>query len=204
MTAYILSALIGYAFGSFPSAYVLVKWKYRIDIRRAGSGNVGTMNVFDVTGSRTLGVAVLTIDMLKGTLPVLIVLTAISEQFELLAIAGLCAIIGHSFPVWLGFKGGRGLATTAGVMLVIGWMFIVIWIALWSIAYFPTKSIHAANIIASVCSPAVTAVMPSMMAQTLPDFTSTTNLMFFGIAFCTIVLITHRETLTAFFKNHQH
>jgi len=203
LTEYFLSALIGYAFGSFPTAYLLVKWKRNLDIRQVGSGNVGTMNVFDVTGSAALGVVVLIIDILKGMLPVLLVLTVFTKRFELLATAGLSAIIGHGFPVWLGLKGGRGLATTAGVMFVIGWVFIVIWIILWAGSYLPTKNIHAANILASIVTPALIAVLPaSMLEHTLPHYTSATNLLFFGIAFCAIILMTHRESILLFMKKH--
>lgn len=205
MTEYILSALIGYAFGSFPTAYLLVKWKRNIDIRQVGSGSVGTMNVFDVTGSPALGVAVLVIDIVKGVLPVLLVLTTLGNRFEILATAGLCAIVGHGFPVWLGLKGGRGLATTAGVMFVIGWVFVLIWIILWAGSYLPTKSIHAANILASIFTPVLIAILPaSMLEQTLPYYTSATNLLLVGIAFCVIILTTHREPILLFMKKHHH
>lgn len=204
LAAYIISAFIGYLFGSFPTAYLFVKWKSKIDIRQAGSGNVGTMNVLEVTGSRALGVTVLVIDMVKGTLPVLIVLMMIGNEFGMLATAGLSAIIGHSFSVWLGLRGGRGLATATGVMLVIGWAFIVIWIALWAGSYFPTRSIHAANILASVFSPFVIAIMPStILVETLPYYTSPTDLLHFAIVFCIITLITHRESIFLFIKRNQ-
>jgi glycerol-3-phosphate acyltransferase PlsY len=201
LTAYIFSTLIGYAFGSFPTAYLLVKWKYNIDIRQAGSGNVGTMNVFEVTGSRMVGVTVLVLDMVKGTVPVLVVLKMVGNDFWLVAVAGLSAIIGHSFSAWLGFRGGRGLATTAGVMLVIGWVFVVIWIILWAGSYVPTKSIHGANILASVFSPLLIAAIPSaMLTETLPYYTSPTNLLLFGIVFCAVILVTHRKSILALFK----
>jgi len=200
LTAYILSACIGYVFGSIPTAYLLVQWKSKIDIRQAGSGNVGTMNVFEVTGSRRLGMGVLLLDMAKGTIPVLMVLRIVGNEFALLATAGLCAIVGHSFSVWLGFKGGRGLATTAGAMFVLGWIFIIIWLVLWAGAYIPTRSIHAGNILASVLSPFVIALVPSMLAKTLPYYTSPTDLLLFSVAFCILVLVTHRESILTFFQ----
>ena len=203
MLTYIVSAIVGYAFGSVPTAYLLVKWKTRVDIRRAGSGNVGTMNTFDVTGSKALSVGVLVIDMVKGALAVLIVMWLMRNDFEMLALAGLSAIAGHSFPVWLRFQGGRGLATTAGVMLVVGWIFIIIWIALWTGAYLSTRSVHAGNIIASLSSPLVVAIAPQeLLAQTLPPYTSPTNLLFFSIVFCVIMLATHRQPLLSFLKRN--
>lgn len=201
MTAYILSALIGYICGSLPTAYLFVKWKTTIDIRRAGSGNVGTMNVFEVTGSKVLGVAVLVVDMVKGIVPVLAVFMAFGSTFDVLATAGLSAIIGHSFPVWIGFRGGRGLATTAGVMLVIGWVFIVIWVVVWAAVFAPTRSIHAGNILASIGSPVVVGLLPqSILAATLPYYTNPSNLLYFSIAFSVIIMITHRQFITTFFQ----
>jgi len=201
---YFFSALIGYVVGSLPVAYLLVKWKSRIDIRQAGSGNVGTMNAFDVTGSRMLAVGVLVADLLKGAAAVFIVKGIWGNEFGVLATSGLSTILGHSFPVWLNFHGGRGLATTVGVMLVLGWIFIVIWIVLWTGVYLSTKSIHAGNILASVCSPLVVAIVPSrFLAQALPAFTRPVDLLYFSIVFCLITLATHRKPLLAFFQQHQ-
>lgn len=204
MTSYIISALIGYLVGSFPTAYLLVKWKTKVDIRQAGSGNVGTLNTMEVTSSKSLGVAVLMIDMVKGALPVLLVMNLGGMQFWILGVAGLSAIIGHSFPLWLKFKGGRGLATTAGVMLVLGWVFIVIWLVLWTLAYLSTRNIHWGNILASMLSPILVAVMPkSILLNTLPSYTSTNDLLYFGIAFCALILITHREYLIALIRKQE-
>lgn len=201
MIPYIISALIGYVSGSFPSAYLLVKWKTNVDIRQSGSGSVGTLNAMEVAGSSTLGTGVLVLDMVKGALPVVFALNFLGDEFEILAAAGLSAIIGHSFPVWLKFKGGRGLATTAGVMLVLGWVFIVIWLALWGLAYAPTRSVHAGNIFALLFAPLMVAVAPkSLLLQTLPHYTSVENLLFFSIAFCVVLLFTHREVLRSFVK----
>jgi glycerol-3-phosphate acyltransferase PlsY len=203
VTEYILSAFIGYLFGSFPTAYLLVKWRRKTDIRQAGSGNVGTMNVLETTGSTALGVSVLVIDMAKGAIPVILVLNFIDVRFESLAAAGLGAIVGHSFSAWLGFKGGRGLATTAGALLVIGWIFIIMWIALWVVVYLPTKNIHAGNILASILSPPVVAVVPrEALTAVLPQHTAQMDLVVFGILLCTLIIVTHRDQITTFFQRH--
>lgn len=191
--------------GSFPVAYLLVKWKSRVDIRLAGSGNVGTVNAFEVTGSKSLSIGILVADIIKGTAAVVLAKWMLGNEFNILATAGLSAILGHSFPVWLRFQGGRGLATTVGVMLVLGWIFIVIWIIVWAGAYRSTKSIHAGNILASACSPVIVALVPSeFLAQALPHYTSPTNLLYFSMAFCAITIATHRQPLMAFIRrNHR-
>ena len=187
--------------GSFPTAFLLVKWKAEIDIRQAGSGNVGTLNTMEVTGSKGLGIAVLIIDMLKGVLSVVLAMSLFGHAFWIPGAAGLSAIAGHSFPVWLKFKGGRGLATAAGVFLVLGWVFVVIWLVLWGVTYLLFRSIHAGNVLASLLGPFLLAGLPSpVLSQTLPGFTSVTNLFHCGIAFSFITLVAHRDVITELIK----
>jgi len=112
----ILWMIVSYFIGSFPTAYVVSRITRGIDIRSAGSGNVGAANVHRVIG-RGWGVFVAVVDMLKGSLAILI--TGIASTVTapwLLSLAGLAAVLGHNYPVWLKFKGGKGVATTYGVV----------------------------------------------------------------------------------------
>jgi len=112
----ILWMIVSYFIGSFPTAYVVSRLTRGIDIRSAGSGNVGAANVHRVIG-RGWGVFVAVVDMLKGSLAILI--TGIASTVTapwLLSLAGLAAVLGHNYPVWLKFKGGKGVATTYGVV----------------------------------------------------------------------------------------
>jgi acyl phosphate:glycerol-3-phosphate acyltransferase len=145
----ILAAATGYVLGSIPSAFFLVKWKSNVDIRKAGSGNVGTLNSYEVTESKAVGVLVLVADLLKGVLAVFAAKNLIGEDFSMLAFSGVGAVVGHNFPVWLGFNGGRGLATGAGVMLVLGWPFVLIWCAMWYIGRSLTRDVNVGNAIAT-------------------------------------------------------
>ena len=163
MLRYFGSLLLGYVIGSFPTAYVLVRWQARRDIRASGSGNVGAMNAYGVTGSKPLGIAVLAVDALKGILAVLLSTSAVSGEFWSAAIGGLGAVLGHNYPPWLRFRGGRGLATGAGVMLLLGWGMVAVWCVLWGITYAGWKKIHIANVCASIASPLVLPVMPPGM-----------------------------------------
>ncbi len=118
----------GYLLGSIPSAYVLVKAKNGIDIRRFGSGNPGTTNTMRAAGPVT-GILVFLCDSLKGAIPTLIALHTVGPL--LACCAAMAAFIGHLFPVWLNFKGGKGTATAMGIAIV-----LVPWLALISLGFW--------------------------------------------------------------------
>jgi glycerol-3-phosphate acyltransferase PlsY len=145
----ILAAALGYLVGSIPFAYILVFWKMDLDIRREGSGNVGTLNSFIVSRSRLLALGVLILDLCKGLAAVLAARALITADFPHGAAAGLSAVLGHAYPLWLGFKGGRGLATAAGAFLVLNWLVVPVWLALWGISFLLVRAVNPANAIAS-------------------------------------------------------
>lgn len=116
MISYILFALLGYLLGSIPFGLVLTKAAGLGDIRSIGSGNIGATNVLR-TGNKKLAAATLVLDGAKGAVAVLIARALADNDAALLA--GLFSIIGHIFPVWLKFKGGKGVATTLGMLLAL-------------------------------------------------------------------------------------
>jgi len=113
----IFIALFGYLLGSVPTGLLLTKLFSKIDPRKMGSKNIGATNIFRTAG-KGLGTLTLVGDLLKGTVPVFIAIQW-GESDLWIAIAGLTAILGHIFPIFLGFKGGKGVATALGVYLVI-------------------------------------------------------------------------------------
>jgi glycerol-3-phosphate acyltransferase PlsY len=148
----VLSGILGYLIGSIPTAFLLVRWKSNVDIRNAGSGNVGALNSLQVTKSKFVGGGVLLLDMLKGIVVVVMASIVLGDQFSIQATAGVTAVVGHNFPVWLKFKGGRGLATAAGVMLVLAWVVVLIWVVFWVVGLVLTKHVNAGNTIASAAT----------------------------------------------------
>jgi glycerol-3-phosphate acyltransferase PlsY len=112
--ALLLGLVLGYLIGSVPFGLVLTRWAGLGDIRRIGSGNIGATNVLR-TGRKGLALATLLFDLLKGAIPTFVAYRLLGPEGAVLAGAG--AILGHCFPVWLGFKGGKGVATAAGVIL---------------------------------------------------------------------------------------
>ena len=147
MTIFLL-ILAAYLIGAIPTGIILTKLTGKQDIRQAGSGNIGATNVYRVAG-RTLGVLTLVGDCLKGVLPVL----AAVQIFELagapLALVALAAFVGHCYPVYLGFKGGKGVATALGIFLVLSppailCSLMVFGLVLWKWRYISLASISAA------------------------------------------------------------
>ena len=149
---YLISSLIGYLLGSFPSAYLLVKKASGIDVTKEGSGNVGAFNSLTITKSKLVGISVFLLDFIKGAASVLITLLIFPNVFIYPALALLFAVFSHCFNPWLRFKGGRGLATAAGGAVIIFPFLLVVWCILWVIFYVMRKDIILANFTATIFS----------------------------------------------------
>lgn len=115
---YVSCALVGYFIGSFPSGVVLTRKKYGIDVREMGSGNIGATNVTRVFGWYA-GILVLVIDFLKGFLPLIVLRHYYDDYPWLLTITAMSLVLGHCFSVYLGFRGGKGVATGLGGLLIV-------------------------------------------------------------------------------------
>ncbi len=143
----ILGSLVGYCCGSIPSAYLLTRWKAGLDLRREGSRNIGARNAFEVTGNRSIGRWVLAADILKALLPVLVFeLLGLSQPLLVLLPA---LVLGHCYPVWLLFHGGRGLATSAGALLLVNPAAVIAWLVLYAIFQRIREDVHFSSVMAS-------------------------------------------------------
>jgi glycerol-3-phosphate acyltransferase PlsY len=149
--AWLLAALIlGYLLGSIPFGLILTRLAGTPDLRSIGSGNIGATNVLR-TGRKGLAAATLICDALKGTLAVLI-----SGYFggpDAAMLAALGAFLGHLFPVWLGFKGGKGVAVYIGVLIGLFWPAAVLFCALWIVIAVITRYSSLSALIASLVTP---------------------------------------------------
>ncbi|ATU91960.1 glycerol-3-phosphate 1-O-acyltransferase PlsY [Phyllobacterium zundukense] len=146
----LLFALVfGYLLGSFPFGLILTRMAGLGDVRSIGSGNIGATNVLR-TGNKKLAAATLLLDMLKGTAAVLI---AGIVSPEAAIVAGFGAFLGHIFPVWLKFKGGKGVATYLGVLLGLFWQGALIFAAVWLIIAYTTRYSSLAALVAAVIVP---------------------------------------------------
>jgi acyl phosphate:glycerol-3-phosphate acyltransferase len=149
LSAILASALIAYLCGSIPFGLILTKAKGHGDIRNLGSGNIGATNVLR-TGNKKLAAATLLCDALKGLLPVLI-----AQHFgpTEAAAAMIAAPLGHMFPVWLNFKGGKGVATTCGALIAYAWPAALAALATWLIVAILFRYSSLAALIATAMAP---------------------------------------------------
>jgi len=150
--------VIGYAVGSLPIGFLVAQAASGIDLRRVGSGNVGAANVYRV-GGRRLGIAVMLADATKGAVAVLLAGSGAAA-----VAAGVAAVVGHIYPVWLGFKGGKGVATASGVFGVLAPWPTAIAAAAFGVVVARTRFVSLGSIVATVLLPVIEWSMPGLRA----------------------------------------
>ncbi len=206
MKEYIVSFLLGCFAGSLPTAYLLVKRIAHLDVRRSGSGNVGARNSYDLTGSVAVGAAVLASDVIKGVVAVWLSSMISGGAYRAMGLAGIGAVLGHNYSPWIGFRGGRGIATTMGVMLMLGWIFVPLWCMVWMIVYYVrSRNIHLGNIVACAASPWLLLFMPEQVRA--PFFSASppaAEQTVLSLALCALIIVRHREPLHALMHPHHH
>ena len=192
---YLLSAVIGYLLGSIPTAFLVLKAK-GIDIREAGTGNVGAMNSYEVTNSKYVGIFVFMGDAIKGLVSVYIPLLLFPYGFEYAAFALLFAVLAHCFNPWLGFKGGRGLAAALGGTLLIAPFLAAFWIAGWVLTFLVKRDILLGNIVANALTLIIPFCIPTIVYRyAFPRPDSVSSLMFFTAGLMIIIVIKHFEPM---------
>lgn len=149
----LIAAVSSYLVGSFPTAYVIGKWFRHIDLSRNGTGNIGAMNAYAVTGSKIIGISVVMIDLAKG-----FSMTVLFDRYFGLVLgltAALFVVIGHNYSVFMRFKGGRGLASSAGALLVVQ----PIAVGVYLVTYFALRGVglklYLSSVVGIVLSAAV-------------------------------------------------
>ncbi len=193
---YLLSSIFGYILGSFPTAFILLKKVKKLDITTQGTGNVGAMNMYDVTQSKTLGILVLLIDALKGLFSVYLTLLFFPVHFIYPALALFFAVFSHCFNPWLKLKGGRGLATAAGGTLMLFPVMPGLWLAIWFISYFLKKDIIFSNVLSSVMSLLIIlSASNTLYKYSYPQADTIPTLILFTVGVLSIILIKHIEPL---------
>lgn len=151
MSIYLLYAIVlGYLFGSVPFGLLLTRAAGLGDIRTIGSGNIGATNVLR-TGNKSVAAATLVLDAAKAAVPILLARQLWGEDAAMVAAIG--AILGHCFPVWLGFKGGKGVAVMIGSLLALSWPVGLIFCAVWLVIAFAQKMSSLAALTAAATAP---------------------------------------------------
>ena len=199
----ILGIIISYIIGSFPTAYIFGRVFKGIDIRQFGSGNVGATNALRVLGKKTGGM-VLFLDMLKGAACVILVAETLSgkivglDLLTLRLIFGTSSICGHNWTIFLRFKGGKGVATTFGVLLALAikvsalrYIFIIL-VLTWFLVFLLSRIISLASIITAIILP----VCMIIFRQPLILFT-------FGILISFFIILRHKSNLQRLFQGKE-
>lgn len=154
-TSYIIVAITGYLLGSIPFGYLLVRIFLGEDIRRTGSGNIGATNVAR-TGAKGLGIATLALDALKGLLAVWIAARFApsgTPALPYMSVAALAAVVGHMFPVWLKFRGGKGVATALGVFVLLFPKALLVSLAIFILTVAATRYVSLGSILGAIAFP---------------------------------------------------
>jgi acyl phosphate:glycerol-3-phosphate acyltransferase len=193
---YLINSIIGYLLGSFPSAYILLKKTSGRDITKEGSGNVGAMNSFEVTNSKSIGISVFLIDFLKGLFSTLLPFFLFPGEFIYPALALLFAVFSHCYNPWINFKGGRGLATAAGGAAFMFPFLLVTWGMLWVIFMVMRNNILLANISATVLSLFVVFATSGIASKyAFPKPVNSDVLLMVSSAVLVLIFIKHIEPL---------
>jgi acyl phosphate:glycerol-3-phosphate acyltransferase len=197
MLTFTIVLIVSYLLGSIPAGHLAGRLA-GIDIRKAGSGNIGATNVMRVLG-KAYGYPVFSIDFLKGLAAVrLSILIATHGQsgrtsMELIGIvAAISSVIGHAFPVWLQFKGGKGVATSAGALFGLMPVAALIGIVIWIITFHVTRYVSIASIASAIVLPIVIFIMISVSQAP----THTSALFYFSICLAAVVTWRHRSNLS--------
>ena len=176
---YFSIGIISYLMGSIPFGFILTKIFLKKDIREIGSGNIGATNALR-TGNKLIGYSTLLLDVMKAILPVLYVKI---NHPELIYISSLCAFLGHVFPIWLKFKGGKGVATYVGILFTINIFLGFIFCVSWLLVFLVSKYSSLSSLIGSLTIPIYIFFNDQM-----------NNALFFGIMFV-LIFYTHRENI---------
>ena len=174
----IVVSILSYLVGSIPFGFILTKIFLKKDIRDIGSGNIGATNALR-TGNKSLGYGTLFLDVIKAVIPVIYVKLNYPDY---IFIASLCVFLGHIFPIWLKFKGGKGVATYVGILfsinLTIGFVFIGVWFFTFLISKYSSLS----------------SLLGSLSVPIYLFFFTSQKLVFFSIMFI-LIIYTHRENV---------
>lgn len=205
-TEHILFLLISYLTGSFPSAVWVGKIFFNKDVREYGSGNAGATNTFRVLG-KSAGIPVLLLDVLKGWVSVNYIIflsedfipisgSVTSTQFEIQLAFGIAAVVGHLFPIFTGFRGGKGIATLLGILIGLNFTAALFSLLIFVFVFVISKYVSLASILASM-------TFPLVVFQILKESEVNSSLEMFAIFVPILTLITHQKNIERLIRGEE-
>ncbi len=183
------SAGLSYVIGSIPTAYIFGRLLKGLDIRQHGSGNVGATNAFRVLGKGP-GTAVLILDIIKGIIPVVFVAGFLDASVTGRIIAAVAAVCGHNWTCFLNFKGGKGIATTLGVLIGLTVVIpqariaVLLCVVVWTLAFLVSRIVSLSSLITAICLPVF-----------MIFFVAPTSMIILSIVFCIFIVLRHRPNI---------
>ena len=203
MQTYIIIALVSYLLGSIPFGYILVRLFLKQDIRTTGSGNIGATNV-GRTGHKGLAIATLLLDAGKGFLATTLALMgsayalshagseARADAFSFCAFAALCAVVGHMFPVWLKFQGGKGVATAVGAFSLLAPRAVLVALIVFLLTVAVTRYVSLGSILAAIAFPIASFFMQSWLG---PDLRPAPAFYIFAWTTSLLIILKHHANI---------
>ena len=194
MTSYIVVTIIAYLLGSISFSVIISKKMAGFDVREKGSRNAGTTNVLRTVGKKA-SIITLICDILKGVVAILVayiaglILKDSVDKALLIQLAGLAVIIGHTFPIYFGFKGGKGIATALGVLLITNWNIGLICLVFALVLMIITKMVSLGSLAAAVLFPILIIFMPHT------SYLVDGNYIIYGILIAALVIFNHRANV---------
>ena len=204
MAVYIIVLIIAYAIGSINFSVIISKKMAGFDVREKGSGNAGTTNMLRSVGKKAAAITLLC-DILKGVVAVLVAMLAgaiaqNSDQALLVQIAGILVILGHTFPIFFGFKGGKGVATALGVLLITNWQIGLICLVFAVVLIAFTRMVSVGSIGAAILFPVLTLFTYIHVISNNFIVTNGSGYLIYSILVAALVIFNHRTNLQRIFS----
>lgn len=190
---------VAYLIGSIPFGLLIGLAAKGIDLRQAGSGNIGATNAYRVLGSRW-GILVFLLDLAKGAGPVLFARSLAAHDHSLQVMAGLFAVLGHMFPCWLGFRGGKGVATALGTVIVLAPTGCLIAAAIFATTFAVTRIVSLGSMLGAL---AFAVVQMSLLAPN-PFRTETAALAAFSLVVPALIVLRHASNIARLWRGEEH
>ncbi len=188
----IIVIIFSYFSGSIPFGLILTKLIIKKDIRKIGSGNIGATNVLRV-GNKFLAITTLFLDCLKGFIPVIVTSYLFSEQMQ---ISALMAFLGHIFPIWLKFKGGKGVATYLGILFALSIPLSILFIFTWLILSLIFKYSSVSSMFSSFTVLIISLFKDAAIKAIDPNFIFSVDIKFLLFIFFILIIFTHRKNIS--------